>query len=171
MAKRASKKEELPPFTIVRDTREKDGAGWKFNATANCNGTVTKKLDTGDYSIEGMEHLITIERKSISDLWGTLLSGRDRFIKEMERARSIPSRYIVVEGSLKDVYDGCYFSKVSPDFIIASLTSLEYEYGVHVVFADKRRDVCQWYIRRLLEKLYKKHIESLRNGRPIDSTQ
>lgn len=167
MAKRASK-EELPPYTFVRDTREKDGAGWKLNATANCNGTVTKKLDTGDYSIEGMEHLICIERKSIGDLWSTLLGGRERFLKEMDRALTIPSRYLVIEGSLKDVYDGFCFSKVSPDFILASLTSLEHEYGIHVIYADKRKDICQWYIRRLVEKLYKKHMEA-GDGRPTNT--
>jgi len=163
------KEDDLPKYTIIRDSREKEGSGWRFNATAKCNGTVIRKLDTGDYSIEGMEHLITIERKSISDLWGTLTTGKDRFHREMQRAVHIPSRYIIIEGSLKDVYSGCYFSKVSPEFILSSLASLEFDYGIRVVFADKRKDLCQWYVRKLLEKLYKKHIQRLRNGRPKDT--
>lgn len=161
-------KKQLPPYQIIRDSREKEGAGWKFNATSKCLGTIVEKLETGDYSLKGMEHLIMIERKSIPDLWGTLLTGKERFIKEMERARSIPSRYIVIEGSLKDVLSGCYFSKVDPSFILSSLVALEQEYGIHVIFADKRKDICQQYIRRLLERLYKIYYEKVANGRPND---
>jgi ERCC4-type nuclease len=160
---------EFPPMTFVRDSREKEGAGWKFNATSNCNGTITKKLDTGDYSIEGMEHLIMIERKTISDLWGTLVQNHERFMKEMERALIIPSRYLVIEGTMRDILAGCFYSKVGPEFILSSLTVLEQQYGIHVIYLDKRHDICQRYMRRLLEKLYKLHLGALKNGRPINT--
>lgn len=160
---------DLPKLTIIRDTREKLGCGWKFNATANCNGTVEKKLETGDYSIEGMEHLIMIERKTIADLWGTLTSQKERFIAEMERALAIPSRYLIIEGTMRDIFQGCYFSRVTPEYILSSLTTLEQKYNLHVIYVDKRKDICQRYVRRLLEKLYKLHAEALQNGRPVDS--
>ncbi len=43
--------------------------------------TITAGLKSGDYSIAGYEDAVAVERKSLSDLYGTLTSGRDRFRK------------------------------------------------------------------------------------------
>lgn len=47
----------LNDFTIIIDTREQQP--WEFEHYS----TASRKLDTGDYSIEGLENLFTIERK------------------------------------------------------------------------------------------------------------
>lgn len=161
------------PFRIIRDTREKKGHGWYFRASANCDGMDVKKLDTGDYSIGGYEHLIMIERKSLSDLWTTLVNGRDRFIKEMERAKEMPARYLVIEGSLADVMSGVRFSKVPPENILGSLISLEQKYGIHVIFTSKKKEVAQRYVRKLLEKLFQYCEDGVivKDGRPDNSEQ
>jgi ERCC4-type nuclease len=50
-------------FTIIVDTREQKP--WSFENYT----TAIRKLDTGDYSIEGLEHLLCIERKrSVSEI-------------------------------------------------------------------------------------------------------
>lgn len=43
------------------------------------------KVGFADYSIEGMESAVAIERKSIEDLFSTLGSRRDRFEAEIKR--------------------------------------------------------------------------------------
>lgn len=144
----------MDKMTIIRDSREKDGSGWKFRASANCNGMEIAKLETGDYSLKGFENLVMIERKSITDLWGSLVQGRERFMREMERAKAYPIRYIVIEGTMADVMGGCRYSKVPPTTIMANLTSLEVKYGVHVIYTSKRPDISQEYVRRLLAKLF-----------------
>lgn len=156
-------KKDAPLPCPVRDTREQDGCGWNFRASKNMGSMVTKKLDTGDYSVEGMEHLIMIERKTIGDLWSTLTSGRERFIKEMERALKIPARYLIIEGNLSDIDKGYKFSKVTPEFIHASLISLQVKYGIHVIFAG-RQDIAQTYVRRLLIKLHKYCLDGVISG-------
>jgi ERCC4-type nuclease len=161
-------RKEYKQFKIIRDTREKKGNGWNFRASANCVGMELKKLDTGDYSIEGCEHLIMLERKSISDLWMSLTSERERFLREMDRAKLIPARYLIIEGTLRDVMAGISYSKVRPEFILASLTSLEIKYGIHVVFTDKRNDIAQQYVRKLLEKLFQYCEDGVISGRPIN---
>ena len=50
-------------FTVIRDTREKEGHGWWFDENAYCIGTEKTKLDIGDYSIKDKEHILCIERK------------------------------------------------------------------------------------------------------------
>lgn len=139
-------------FKIIQDTREKDG--WKFRASANCLGMERRKLDTGDYSIEGYEDLVMIERKSIPDLWGSLIQRRKTFMKEMDRALEFPVRYLIIEGSVGDILRGFRYSSVTPEFILSCLTSLEVKHGIHVVFTSKRRDVAQRYVRRLISKLF-----------------
>lgn len=148
---------------IVRDTREKDGCGWKFRASPNCAGMVIEKLDTGDYSVKGFEHLIMVERKSIADLWGTLTVGKERFMNEMERARVIPARYLIIEGTVADIDKGFRYSKVSPEYIHGYLISLQVKYGIHVIFAG-RQDVAQAFARRLLIKLARYCSEGVISG-------
>ena len=141
-------------FTIIRDSREKDGHGYNFRASASCLPMKVHKLDVGDYAIEGYEHLFMIERKTISDLRGTLIQGRERFMKEMARAENHKVKYLIIEGSLADVNKGIPYSNVKAEYIISSLISLEVKHGVHVVFTSKRQDIAQAYVRRLLKKLF-----------------
>jgi ERCC4-type nuclease len=141
-------------FRIIRDTREKVGHGYKFRASANCLPMTTIKLDVGDYSIEGYEDKIMVERKTIADLWGTLTSGRVRFMKEMARAENHTAKYLVIEGTLADVNKGIPYSKVRAEYIMCNLISLELKHNVHVIFTSKRVDVAQGYVRRLLKKLF-----------------
>ena len=55
-------------FTVIRDTREKEGHGWWFDENAYCIGTEKTKLDIGDYSIKDKEHILCKERKeSVSE--------------------------------------------------------------------------------------------------------
>ena len=141
-------------FTIIRDSREKTGCGWNFKASANCDGMVVKKLDTGDYSLAGYEDVVMIERKTIPDLWGSLGQWRERFMKEMDRALEYPVRYLIIEGTLSDINAGFRYSKLRPEFILASLISLEVKYGIHVIFTNKRKDIARGYVRKLLAKLF-----------------
>jgi hypothetical protein len=96
----------IPRYTVIRDTREKEGYGWYFNEQSldrrppSCNGTIEQKLDTGDYSLVGYEDILTIERKNdFSELWVNL-SERDRFEEEMARMVNIKYSYILIESVL-----------------------------------------------------------------------
>lgn len=166
-------KKKYKPYKVIRDSREKKGHGWYFRATATCDGMDVRKLDTGDYSVEGYEDLIMIERKSIPDLWNSLIQGRERFMREMDRAKEIPARYLVIEGTMKDVQKGIRYSRVNGDTMLANLISLEQKYGIHVIFTDKRKDVAQRYVRNLLKKLYQYCVDGVikkeEDGRPVDS--
>ena len=52
----------LEPYTVIRDTREKDEKGWGFKSSKYCAGTIEEKLDTGDYSLYGWAQHLCIER-------------------------------------------------------------------------------------------------------------
>lgn len=59
--------------------------------------TVVESLGTGDYSIDGLEDEIAIERKSLPYLYATLGSGRRRFIRELQRLDAFKAAMIIVE--------------------------------------------------------------------------
>lgn len=67
-------------------------------------------LDTGDYSIAGLENVVTVERKSLPDLWGTLygeaendalgakVTSLDVFRREVQRMEAFKRAWILIEG-------------------------------------------------------------------------
>ena len=82
--------------TIIVDSREQTPL--VFSLFASEVGT----LQTGDYSLKGLEDSITIERKSIADLIGSLTSGRERFQREIQRMQAYRSRTLLIVGNGSD---------------------------------------------------------------------
>ena len=125
---------EKKTFTIIQDTREKKP--WTFSATGSVRDVKVVKLDTGDYSIEGMEDSFMIERKSsVDELFMNLGVQWKRFEREMERAKPFKHKYLVIEATMRDVYRGSRYSKMSGRFIMARLVYLQLKYGIQVIFA------------------------------------
>ena len=67
---------------VVTDTREQ--LPYLF---PGCRLSI-RKLDAGDYSLEGYEDVISVERKSASDFFGSITQDRERFERELERLQS-----------------------------------------------------------------------------------
>jgi ERCC4-type nuclease len=66
---------KIPKPVVLIDTREQ--SPFDFSRFPNWIADQRKqKLHVGDYSVEGMEDLIVIERKSLSDLITTLMQQR-----------------------------------------------------------------------------------------------
>ena len=86
-----AKYKQAPDFTVIKDTREQEG--YYFGKFNTCAGMVERKLDTGDYSIEGMEDKICIERKGCVELAQNLGSKKTTFMKEIERMESFPHNF------------------------------------------------------------------------------
>ena len=139
-------------FTIIQDTREKKP--WAFVATGSVGDIKVSKLDTGDYSIEGMEDILMIERKaSVDEIFMNLGVQWERFEREMERAKPYKYKYLVIEATMRDVYRGSRYSKMSGRFIMARLVHLQLEYGVQVIFAGTGRHV-PGFIIQLMKAVY-----------------
>ena len=103
------------PFIILIDTKEKKP--WLFENVPGHKGEGIIQVDWewqslgdgyGDYTIKGATNPITkwrlsIERKSIDDLFSTILSRRRRFEVELENLDSMEYAAVVVEASLHKV--------------------------------------------------------------------
>lgn len=126
-------------FSIIVDTREQKP--WSF---AGCN-TINRKLDTGDYSIDGLEDILCIERKnSVSEIANNI--SETRFKAEIIRMQEYLYKYILLEFSLQDVLNYPVGStvprhmwsriKIKPAFILKYITEMQIKHNIHVLFCD-----------------------------------
>jgi hypothetical protein len=85
------------PFTVAIDTREQNP--WTFTGfTSDASQgskplvihTEAATLQSGDYSIRGLESEVAIERKSLADLYGTV---SEHLRHRSEFGRNVPSRF------------------------------------------------------------------------------
>ncbi len=122
---------------IIIDSREQNP--YTFTKQ-QYNGAITTQatLQTGDYSLAGLENLIALERKSLDDLTGTLTTGRERFIRECERGAGLEYFGLIIEASLDDIKNHNYRSKMTPQSLLQSLASFSVKYGLHIHFTGSR---------------------------------
>jgi len=78
-------------------------------------------LPTGDYSVKGLESIVAIERKSLTDLLGCIGQDRERFEREVMRLLAYPVRAIIIEATWQEVEAGQWRSKVTPAAAVGSL--------------------------------------------------
>ncbi len=79
--------------TNVRDVRIRKG-----------KNVFTHAVGLADYSILGLERHIQIERKSLSDLFGTIGTRRDRFEAEIKRLHEdCKAAYVIIEAGWPDI--------------------------------------------------------------------
>jgi len=146
---------------IIRDSRERDG--YNFRKTVSCAGMKVKKLDYGDYTLEGLEDYVIIERKnSIDELCSCLGKQRDRFMRELDRMDHVKYKFIIVEGYWSDIYKRHRFTRMHPNAILGNLFSIMMRRGIHIIFGGTKKRA-QQFVRWILRKAYKYWLED-QNG-------
>ena len=135
------------PILII-DTREKQP--WCFDGDDAFADVIYQKLDGGDYSIQGMEHIITIERKAtVDELFNNFTKDKKRIIAEFERLKDHPFKFLVVEETCDDIMNPHRYyvnkkkiNKQSPKMPVAvvtsNLTKLMLEHDAQVIFGGMR---------------------------------
>jgi len=160
---------KIRPFTIIKDTREKQGYTFAASRTKYhvCKGMVVRKLDTGDYSVEGLEDKVCVERKaSVVELANNVGVSRRRFDAEIERMKEFPHRFLVLEFSLTDLMDFPEGSDVSDreikklritnKYMLRYLMELQINHGVNVIFCDSKKNA-KWTVLSILKRINEKY--------------
>ena len=142
-------------FPIIIDTREQHP--YEFPKEIP---TIRTALATGDYSLRGFEALITFERKSLEDYWGSITHGRERFFEELRRMQKIPppNRSIIVESSWRAAISFRDGSLINPEAIKGTTLSIECDFGIPVHFLSDRQASQVWLLKffeRFLLKIKK----------------
>lgn len=95
-------------------------------------------LQTGDYSIKGMNspdlpHSITIERKSLLDLFGSAGRGRERLEKEFIRMAEFDHAEFVIESDLTTIFKTPPpVSMMKPKAVYRTLIAFSQRYNVKI---------------------------------------
>lgn len=125
-------------FCIVVDTREK--AEYTFACPV-----VRCKLDAGDYSVEGFERRVAVERKSLADFTHTVIHDFARFSQELEKLSRMDAACVVVEADLDAVLRGQHtdtLRSVSPPSLLGASVHISVRYGVPVLWCGSRQAAC-----------------------------
>jgi len=153
------------PYVVVRDTREKDKQGWIWNKSKYCAGTVTRKLDTGDYTIEMdgvcMSSYVTIERKGSISEWAKNVTEA-RFERELERLDDIQYAWILLEFNMTDVLNypvgsgipKCKwrYLKFRGSFILKKMTEMIRDHRVKIILCGANgKEVASNIFKRVVE--------------------
>jgi len=125
----------MSKLRIISDTRNQDG--WKFEGYP-CE-MVTDMLMTGDYSLAGLSHIVSVERKSKGDLLSCLTdSNRVRLKNELERMRGYPYKALIAECSWEDINTKNYRSEIHPNSVYGSLCSWCWSYQIPIFLAGDK---------------------------------
>ncbi|MCH8854120.1 MAG: ERCC4 domain-containing protein [Planctomycetes bacterium] len=116
---------------VLIDTREQ--APWTFTLA-----TEAATLDTGDYSIKGLERLIAVERKSLGDLLGCVGRHRDCFKRELQRMRGYRFRALIIEATLAELDEGNWRGLLKPSHVLGSLAAWQAQYSLPILLAGDR---------------------------------
>lgn len=139
---------------IIRDTREQDG--WEFP------NMVVRGLPTGDYSLEGYEHLFVIERKGkVAEFARNIIEKR--FHNELERLNLIPNSFVILEFTEEDIENfpqssdipehRWKFLKIVPKFIFKKLNEFRDNYNIEFILAGNNgKSVALATFEKIVEK-------------------
>ena len=157
----------LAPFKIIVDTRE--GAPWFFKGLHTRESgqtlplvvqTVHRGLRTGDYSIEGLEDQVCVERKSMQDLYMSVTAERERFEREFERMSAMRWSAVIVESDLYAIaYSPPDRTRVPPQTVLHTIISWSIRYPNVHWFPCPSRDFAEQWCFQVLNSYWKKHVE------------
>jgi ERCC4-type nuclease len=157
-------------FTVIIDTREQQPWAFKEHTVAN------RKLDTGDYSIEGLEHLLCIERKkSASEFANNIVESR--FKDVVMRMSQLKYSFLLLEFDLEDLLIYPIGStvpkrmwdkiKISPAFLLKNILELQLKHDIIVYFCGDS-DNAEKMAEYILKKIF--YMEK-NNRRKLDETE
>jgi hypothetical protein len=151
-------------YTIIRDTREKNG--WGFDFYESCEAVIDQGLKTGDYTAVGLEEDLIIERKATTaELALNLGKKRKQFEAELERMREFRWAYIICEFSEDNVREFPVNSTVPASkrkylrmngkFMLKCLYDYKEKYGVEIIFTNTKEEAEEKAI-EIIQQAYEK---------------
>ena len=148
----SSRSDGFARVVVITDTRERQPYGFDPGRVT----TVRRALRSGDYSLEGFEERVAVERKTLDDFAQSLIRARERFLAEMRRLESFDAACVVVEGSLRDLMEGKAATGAHPSSLLGAALSLIVDHGIPVFFCSDRQAACRFvegYLLRVHRKM------------------
>jgi ERCC4-type nuclease len=129
----------MDKLNIIVDTREQKPLWVASNRFVNITNT---KLDVGDYSLQGFENVIAIERKGPMDAFSTLGQSNNhaRFNAEWERAKNLKYFAVIIELSVGDMYhknfENSFRTRIHGNQMVQTWITHSLKRGYHLFFVN-----------------------------------
>ena len=134
------------PATIIIDTREQE----PYSFDPRLATAVRRALPAGDYSVDGLEACVAVERKTLDDFVSTVIHSRERFRAELQKLASYRVACVVVEASIPDILQRRYRGEAHPNAVLGNALSIILDYRVPVFFCANRQAACHFVLAYLL---------------------
>jgi len=130
---------KIPKPVVLVDTREQTPFPLAENHPNWIGGEERVKLGAGDYSIDGMQDILSLERKSLADAIGSTMAGRARFIRSCERLAAYRWKAIIIEATYEDMktaysLNDDLVTEAHPNAVCGTLCAIEAKFGEEAVF-------------------------------------
>ncbi len=122
IAERGGTQLRTPRPVVLVDTREQYPF-WFIRFRGWFERVIPKALSLGDYSVEGMENLCVVERKTLPDLVSSFTTERAAFIERLRKMSEVPNRLLVITAALSQVKSQYNHSRANPNRITQSLVA------------------------------------------------
>lgn len=109
---------KLPKPTLIIDRMEQKP--YSFRAFRKWFAAIERrKLPAGDYSIDGLEDRMAVERKSLQDLFNCCspYGSREAFVQACKRLSKLDFAALVIEGSITRILRASEFSGMHPNAV------------------------------------------------------
>lgn len=128
------------PVRIIVDSREQEPYSFDSRLVA----AVRRALPAGDYSVDGLEARVAVERKTLDDFVSTVIHSRPRFREELRQLGGYRAACVVVEAGLADVLQKRYRGEAHPNAVLGNALSITLDFGVPVFFCGNRQAACHF---------------------------
>jgi hypothetical protein len=153
----------VTPYTVVVDSREQQPfafTGLRGDAVQGRRTllvrAVTRCLPAGDYSLEGFEGQMAVERKSLADLFNTLGQSRARFSRELQTLSAYAFSAVVIEAGWETILGRPPpRSRLNPKTVFRSVIAWQQLWPRLHWWALPSRAVAEVTTLRILERFWK----------------
>ena len=135
---------KIPKPMVLVDTREQRAFPLAESHPNWIGGEKRVKLAAGDYSIEGMQDILSLERKTLADAIGSTMAGRARFIRSCERLAAYRWKAIIIEATYEDMktaytLNDDLVTEAHPNAVCGTLDAIEAKFGIPILYTSRHR--------------------------------
>ena len=152
-------------ITVLVDTKEQQP--WEFTQSSQIL-TKSYKIKTGDYTIEGLENILCIERKkSVAEFAQNI--NQSRFTKELIRMEEFPHRFILLEFDFRHI-DNFPMElppkirkriKVTSQYIMKRISEIQINNRIDVIPCGNRT-YAEYVSANIIKRVYEKYNKEKR---------
>ena len=135
-----SSRSDRRPATIIIDTREQE----PYSFDPLLAAAVRRALPAGDYSVDGLDGIVAVERKSLDDFVSTVIHSHDRFRAELRKLAEYRAACVVVEAGVSDLLQGRFRGRAHPNAVLGNALSIVLDFRVPVFFCGSRQAACHF---------------------------